>query len=98
MRCRSATWRCWITAWRHGKIEDVSNSVLLPPEVARISPVKLTEAAYVLEVAIDRQSVGVGDHRQAPLRPDMLLRARIEVDRRPILGWLGENIFGVRQQ
>ncbi len=50
--------------------------------MGRISPVKLTEPAYVLEVAIQRQSVAVGDDRQAALRPDMLLTATIEVENR----------------
>jgi membrane fusion protein len=43
-----------------GRIEDVSNSVILPQEAERISPVKLAEPAYVLDVAIQRQSVRVG--------------------------------------
>jgi len=80
-----------------GTVEDVSNSVLLPEETGHISPVKLTEPAYVLEVAIQRQSVAVGDDRQAALRPDMLLTATIEVDRRPLLAWIGESVFGVSQ-
>jgi membrane fusion protein len=80
-----------------GTVEDVSNSVLLPEETGRISPVKLTEPAYILDVAIQRQSVALGDDRQAALRPDMLLTATIEVDRRPLLAWIGESVFGVSQ-
>jgi membrane fusion protein len=80
-----------------GTIEDVSNSVLLPQETDRISPVKLGEPAYVLQVAIERQSVSLGGDRQATLRPDMLLTATIEIDRRPLLAWIGESIFGVAQ-
>jgi membrane fusion protein len=80
-----------------GQIEDVSNSVILPQEVERISPVKLTEPAYVLDVAIRRQSVVLDGERQAALRPDMLLTATIETDQRTILGWIGESVFGVAQ-
>jgi membrane fusion protein len=80
-----------------GQIEDVSNSVILPQEVERISPVKLTEPAYVLDVAIRRQSVMLDGERQAALRPDMLLTATIETDQRTILGWIGESVFGVAQ-
>jgi membrane fusion protein len=80
-----------------GKVEDVSNTVLLPEEIGRTSPVKLNEAAYVLEVAIHRQSVALGDDHQAALRPDMSLTATIEVDRRPLLAWIGESVFGVSQ-
>jgi membrane fusion protein len=81
-----------------GRVEDVSNSVLLPQETSRISPVKLNEAAYVLDVAIDRQKVALGGHVEAPLRPDMLLKAAIEIDRRPLLAWIGESVFGVSQR
>jgi membrane fusion protein len=81
-----------------GRVEDVSNSALLPQETSRVSPVKLTEAAYVLDVAIDRQKVELGGHREAPLRPDMLLKAAIEIDRRPLLAWIGESVFGVSQR
>jgi multidrug resistance efflux pump len=80
-----------------GQIEDVSNSVILPQEVEKISPVKLTEPAYVLDVAIRRQSVMLDGERQAALRPDMLLTATIETDQRTILGLIGESVFGVAQ-
>jgi membrane fusion protein len=81
-----------------GQIEDVSNSVILPQELERGSPVKLTEPAYVLDVTIRRQSVTLDGERQAALRPDMLLTATIETDRRTILGWIGESVFGVAQR
>ncbi len=80
-----------------GQIEDVSNSVILPQEVEKVSPVKLTEPAYVLDVAIRRQTVMLDGERQAALRPDMLLTATIETDQRTILGWIGESVFGVAQ-
>jgi membrane fusion protein len=81
-----------------GKVEDVSNSVLMPQEIAKISPVKASEPAYVLDVVIDRQAVALGGERAAPLRPDMLFSATIEVDRRPILAWVAESVFGVAQR
>jgi membrane fusion protein len=80
-----------------GKVEDVSISVLLPQEMDRISPVKLDEPAYLLQVAIERQSVALSGERQVALRPDMLLTATIEIDRRPLLAWIGESVFGVSQ-
>jgi membrane fusion protein len=81
-----------------GRIENVSNSVILPQEVEKVSPVKLTEPAYVLDVAIRRQSVMLGGDREAALRPDMLLTATIETDQRTILAWIGESVFGVAQR
>lgn len=80
-----------------GRVVGMSDSVLLPQEVEKISPVRLSEPAYVLEVAIERQSVTLGDERQAPLRPDMILTAIIEVDRRPLLTWVADSVFGVAQ-
>jgi membrane fusion protein len=80
-----------------GTVEDVSNSVLLPPDMDKIAPVKLDEPAYVLQVAIARQVVSLGGDRQAALRPDMLLTATVEVDRRPLLAWIGESVIGVSQ-
>jgi membrane fusion protein len=80
-----------------GQVEDVSNSVILPEELEKNSPIKLAEPAYVLDVAIRRQSVMLDAERQVALRPDMLLTATIETDHRTILGWIGESVFGVAQ-
>jgi membrane fusion protein len=81
-----------------GRIEDISNSVILPQEAEKISPVKLTEPAYVLDVAIQRQSVRVGGEYEAALRPDMLFTATIETDKKSVLAWIGESVFGVVQR
>jgi membrane fusion protein len=81
-----------------GEVREVSSSVLLPSEVEKVSPVRLREPAYVLEVDIERQSVAVGDQRHVPLRPDMLFTATIEIDRRPLLAWIDESVFGVAQR
>jgi membrane fusion protein len=81
-----------------GRIEDISNSVILPQEAEKMSPVKLAEPAYVLDVAIQRQSVRVGGEHEAALRPDMLLTATIETDKKSVLAWIGESVFGVAQR
>ncbi len=81
----------------HGRIEEVSTSVLLPQEIIKIAPVKLDEPAYVVDVAIQRQRVALGREQLATLRPDMLLTATIEIDRRPLLAWIGESVLGVAQ-
>ena len=77
---------------------DISNSVILPQEAEKMSPVKLAEPAYVLDVAIQRQSVRVGGEHEAALRPDMLLTATIETDKKSVLAWIGESVFGVAQR
>lgn len=80
-----------------GRVLGVSDSVLLPQEVEKISPLRLSEPAYVLEVAIERQTVMLGEERQGLLRPDMILTAIIEVDRKPLLTWVADSVFGVSQ-
>lgn len=80
-----------------GRIEAVSASALLPQEISRIAPLHPTEAAYVVDVRLDRQDVTLGPAQSVTLRPDMLLTATVEVDRRPLLAWIGESIFGVAQ-
>ena len=67
-------------------------------EASDLAFFKLTEPAYVLDVAIRRQSVTLAGDRQAALRPDMLLTATIETDQRTILAWIGESVFGVAQR
>lgn len=80
-----------------GRIQEVSSSVLMPQEIEKVSPVRVGEPAYVLDATIERQSVMVGEGREASLRPDMLFSATIEIDRRPILAWIGESVFGLSQ-
>ena len=80
-----------------GRVEEISSSVLLPEEIQKIAPVRIAEPAYVLDVVLDRQSVALGSAGQAALRPDMTFTAMIEIDRRPLLAWIGESVFGVSQ-
>lgn len=80
-----------------GRVEDVSSSVLLPQEIEKVAPVKVGEPAYVLEVVLERQTVPSGGAGQAHLRPDMTLTAMIEIDRRPLLAWIGDSLFGISQ-
>jgi membrane fusion protein len=80
-----------------GRVEDVSSSVLLPQEIEKVAPVKVTEPAYVLDVVLDRQTVPSGGTGLAHLRPDMTLTATIEIDRRPLLAWIGDSLFGISQ-
>ena len=81
-----------------GRVKEVSSTVLLPQEVAKVTPVRLGEPAYVLDVSLERQTVLLGDNHPVPLRPDMLLSASIEVDRLPLIAWIGESVFGVAQK
>lgn len=81
-----------------GRVHEVSRSVLLPEEVARVAPVRLQEPGYMLDVSIERQGVTVGPGQEVPLRPDMLLSATIRVEHRSLLAWIGEGVLGVGQK
>jgi membrane fusion protein len=81
-----------------GQVTNVANTMTLPQEVERIAPLKLTEPAYMVEVEIERQHVAMAHGRRTSLRPDMLLSASVEVDRSPLLSWMGESVFGVAQR
>jgi membrane fusion protein len=81
-----------------GRITDIANTTTLPQEVERVSPLKLTEPVYMVDVDIERQRIAMAHGRWASLRPDMLLSASVEVDRAPLLSWVGESIYGVTQR
>jgi membrane fusion protein len=81
-----------------GHVTNVANTMTLPQEVDRVSPLKLTEPAYMVDVAIERQRIAMANGRWGSLRPDMLLSASVEVDRSPLLSWVGESVFGVAQR
>jgi hypothetical protein len=59
--------------------------------------VRIAESAYVLDVVLESRTVPSGGARQVHLRPDMTLTAMIEIDRRPLLAWIGDSLFGVSQ-
>lgn len=80
-----------------GRVVEVSSSVLLPQEIEKVAPVRVTESAYVLDVVLERRTVPAGGSGQVQLRPDMTLTAMIEIDRRPLLAWIGDSLFGVSQ-
>lgn len=80
-----------------GRIASMSRVVVLPGDLDRIAPVRLAEPAYELNVTLDRQSVAIREGVQFRLRPDMLLTAHIETERRPILAWIAESVLGIPQ-
>jgi len=81
-----------------GQVVSVANTMTLPQEVDRVSPLKLAEPAYMVDVEIERQQIATAHGRRTLLRPDMLLSASVEVDRSPLLSWVGESVFGIVQR
>ena len=74
-----------------GRIVKVSRTVLAPADAA--APVELKEPAYRVTAALDRPDVDANGDR-VPLRPDMLLRADIVLDRRTLMDWLLNPLLG----
>lgn len=74
-----------------GRVERVAGSVVQASEAT--GPISLSEPAYKVVVALDSPNVQV-DGQAVPLRPDMVLRADILLDKRTILQWLLSPLGG----
>ena len=77
-----------------GSVSSINQSILLPHEL-RKSPVPMTEAAYVVRVRLDSQSV-TAHGQQFSIRPGMTLSADIQLETRTVLEWLLEPLFSLR--
>jgi membrane fusion protein len=76
-----------------GRVVTISQTVLLGADVT--TPVALQEPAYRAVVALERQDI-VAEGESTPLRADMLLRADIVLERRPLIGWLLDPLLRIR--
>jgi membrane fusion protein len=81
--------------FNHGVVREVSGSAMRPgemmiPEVAVIDSAQ--EPVYRVRVSIDQQAILVGGIPR-PLRPGMLLDARIPLERRKIFEWALGPLF-----
>lgn len=74
-----------------GRIVRVSQTILTPGDAT--GPVALTEPAYRVTATLERQTVEARGEAM-PLQPDMLLRADIILDRRPIMAWILGPLLG----
>ena len=76
-----------------GRVVMISQSVLLESDIS--APVTLSEPAYKAVVALDRQDIAA-DGRSTPLQIDMLLKADIVLERRPLIVWLLDPLLRAR--
>jgi membrane fusion protein len=76
-----------------GRVSRVARTMLTGADVS--GPVSLQQPAYKVTVVLDRQDVTAYGGR-VPLQPDMLLRADILLDRRPLLSWLLDPLLSAR--
>jgi membrane fusion protein len=76
-----------------GKIVKVSQTVIMNPD--KFAPVDIKEPAYKATVALDRPDVDA-QGRTIPLQPDMLLKADIILETRPLALWLLAPLLSAR--
>ena len=76
-----------------GRITEVSQTILTSSDVS--GPIALKEPAYKVIVALDRPDIETRD-KKIPLRPDMLLKADIILEKRTLISWLVEPLLSTR--
>jgi membrane fusion protein len=80
-----------------GRVDTVSRSALLPAEVNRMAGSAFTEPQYRVEVTLDGQQISAYDKQEA-LMPGMAVDADIVLDRRRLIEWVLEPLYGIKRQ
>lgn len=76
-----------------GRVREVSRSAVSATEVSRLLGQNITDPRYRVEVTLDRQSV-MAYGKQESLRPGMTLDADVLLDRRRLIEWVLEPLYG----
>jgi membrane fusion protein len=79
---------------QEGVIADVSRSALAATELSQILGRKIEEPLYRIVVRLARQSVAAYGNEE-PLKPGMALDADVLLDRRRIVEWAFEPMYGL---
>jgi membrane fusion protein len=83
---------------QYGRVIDISRSALNPPELAALLGAQPSgqqvEPLYRVQVALDSQSV-VAYGRPESVKPGMALDADILMDRRRLIEWVFEPLYGM---
>ncbi len=80
-----------------GSVKTVSRNAMTPQQVSNLFGQQTTEAMYRIEVTLDAQSIEAYG-RQEALRPGMALEADILLDRRRLIEWIFEPLYGIGKQ
>jgi membrane fusion protein len=78
----------------NARVTRVSRTILTAADTA--APVALTEPAYRVTAALERRDIEARGET-IPLQADMLLRADIILDRRPLVAWLVAPLLSARR-
>lgn len=79
---------------QYGHVTDVSRSALTPSEVTALTGQQAQQPLYRVQVHLDRQYVRAYGHDE-PVKPGMALQADILMDRRSLLEWVFEPLYGM---
>ena len=81
---------------QYGHVIDISRSALSPMEVTSHNGQQGEQPQNRVQVKLDRQFVEAYGHDE-PLKPGMALQADILMDRRTLLEWVFEPLYGMRR-
>ena len=76
-----------------GRVSKISQTILTKSDAS--GPIELKEPAYKITAALDRPDIDAYG-KKMPLQADMLLRADIILEKRPLISWLLDPLLSVR--
>jgi membrane fusion protein len=76
-----------------GRVSKISQTILTKSDAS--GPIELKEPAYKVTAALDRPDIDAYG-KKMPLQADMLLRADIILEKRPLISWLLDPLLSVR--
>lgn len=82
---------------QYGQVDSISRSALSPQEVVALTGQQPKQPLYRVKVVLDRQNVLAYGKPQA-LKPGMVLSADILMDRRSLIEWVFEPLYGIGQR
>lgn len=80
-----------------GRVKVVSRNAMTPAQVSGLFGQQANEAMYRIDVELDAQSIEAYG-RQEALKPGMALDADILLDRRRLVEWIFEPLYGMGRQ
>lgn len=80
-----------------GKVRAVSTSAMSPAQVATLLGQQTQEALYRVDVELDRQSINAYGKNES-LKTGMALDADLLLDRRRLIEWVFEPLYGIGRQ
>lgn len=80
----------------YGRVSSISRSALGPSDIVALTGRQAKQPLYEITVDLDRQSI-LAYGKAQPLKPGMSLSADILMDRRTLLEWVFEPLYGLRR-